>query len=196
MKKIIAILITSIIIFTFGYIYAVNTTFELEFKTINNKKNEEFDLYILLPKEYIGFAIDKADLKLRYDGANTLKKNTISGITIEKENVQDEIYTENGIEYIQILLEREESEIYRFDILEDYPNLDMKYRIKNDEKDYIVHIDNFKIEEGKCEIEYNYLEDIVKQPDKNLMPSGVRILIIILIVIVVIGAISYSKGRR
>lgn len=195
MKKIIALLIISIIIFMFGFVYAADT-YELEFKTINNKKNEKFDLYILLPKEYIVFAIDKADLKLSYDGANTLKKNTIPGIIIEKENVQDEIYTENGIEYVQILLEEEDKGIYQFDILEDYPDLDMKYRIKNDEKDYIVHIDNFKIEEGKCEIEYNYLKDTVKQPDKKVIPSGIKILIIILIVTIIVGGISYIKGRR
>lgn len=194
MKKIITLLIISIVIFMFGYVYAVDT-FELEFKTINNKESTPFDLYLLLPQKYIEFAIDKADLKLDYDRANTLKKNTIPGIMVKEENVQDEVYVENGIEYVQILLEEEQG-IYQFDILEDYPDLDMKYRIKNEQKDYIVHIDNFKIEEGKCEIEYNYAKDIVKQPDQKVIPSGVKILIIILIVVVVVGGIAYIKKGR
>ncbi len=193
MKKIITVLIIGITIFAFGYVYAVDT-FELEFKTIN-KGNERFDLYLLLPKEYIEFAIDKADLKLDYDRANTLKKNTIPGITVKEENVQNEVYVENGVEYVQILLEEEQG-IYPFDILEDYPDLDMKYRIKNEQKDYIVHIDNFKIEEGKCKIEYNYAKDIVKQPDQKIIPSGVKILIIILIIVVVVGGIAYIKKER
>ncbi len=194
MKKIITVLIISIMIFMFGYVYAVDT-YELEFKTINNKENEPFDLYLLLPQKYIEFAIDKADLELNYDRANTLKKNTIPGIMVKEENVQNEVYVENGIEYVQILLEEEQG-IYQFDILEAYPDLDMKYRIKNEQKDYIVHIDNFKIEEGKCEIEYNYAKDIVKQPDQKVIPSGVKILIIILIVVVVVGGIAYIKKGR
>lgn len=93
------------------------------------------------------------------------------------------------------MLEKEQ-ENYQFDILEDYSDLDMKYRIKNEQKDYIVHIDNFKVEKGKCEIEYNYAKDIVKQPDKKIIPSGVKILIIILIVVVVVGGIAYIKKGR
>lgn len=194
MKKIITLLMISIIIFAFGYVYAIDT-FELEFKTINNKGNEPFDLYLLLPKEYIEFAIDKAGLEIEYDRANTLKKNIIPGIIVKEENVQNEVYVENGIEYVQILLEEEQG-IYQFDILEDYPDLDMKYRIKNEQKDYIVHIDNFKVEEGKCKMEYNYVKDTIKQPDQKVIPSGVKILIIILIVVVVVGGIAYIKKGR
>lgn len=76
-------------------------TFELEFKVIQNKKNERFDLYILLPREYITFAIQQANLPINYNGAETLKKNDIPGIIVPKNNIQDEIYTEKGIEYIQ-----------------------------------------------------------------------------------------------
>lgn len=194
MKKIVTVLIMGITILMFGYVYATDTI-ELEFKTINKKEKEPFDLYLLLPQKYIEFAINKADLKLDYDRANTLKKNTIPGIMVKEENVQDEVYIENGIEYVQILLE-EEQENYQFDILEDYSDLDMKYRIKNEQKDYIAHIDNFRVEKGKCEIEYNYAKDIVKQPDKKIIPFGVNLLIIILIVVVVVGGIAYIKEGR
>ena len=84
-----------------------------------------------------------------YYQKSTLKNNDITGIEVKKENVQDELYEENGIEYTQILLEPDENGIYKFDLLEDYNKLDIKYRIKNEKKDYIVHIDNFKIENVK-----------------------------------------------
>lgn len=78
-------------------------------------------------------------MQLDYEGVDTLKRNRISGITVYKQNVQDEIYTESGIKYVQILLNEEG--IYKFDILENYFDMDMKFRIKNNRKDYIIHID-------------------------------------------------------
>ena len=96
---------------------------------------------------------------------------------------------------MQIRLEKE-NETYVFDLLEDYPKMDIKYRIKNVKKDYIVHIDNFKIEKGKCEIEYDYAKEIVKQPDKKVMPSGILALIIIMIAILIVAGIARIKGRK
>lgn len=58
MKKVVTLVIASIFIFMFGYVYAVDTV-EFEFKTINNKENEKFDLYILLPEKYILYAIEQ-----------------------------------------------------------------------------------------------------------------------------------------
>ena len=49
MKKILIIFIAIILVFSFSYIYAADTI-DLEFKVLDNKKNEKFDLYILLPK--------------------------------------------------------------------------------------------------------------------------------------------------
>lgn len=194
MKKIITIAIINIIIFMAGFVYATDT-FEIEFKTFDNKKNEKFDLYVLLPEDYIEFAIREAGLELNYEGVNTLNKNEIPGIALKRENILNETYTENGIEYVQIRLE-EENEIYKFELLEDYPKMDIKFRIKNLQKDYIAHIDNFKIEKGKCEIEYNYAKDTIKQPDKRVMPSGIVILIVILVIILIIAIIARIKGRN
>lgn len=196
MKKIIIISIINIVILLsmFGCAYA-GSTFELEFETINNKKDEKFDLYILLPREYITFAIREANLSIYYDGVNTLKKNDIPGITVEKNNIQDDIYTENGTEYIQIRLEKENG-VYKFDLLEDYPQMNIKYRVKNIEKDYIIHIDNFKIEKGKCQIEYDYTKDTVKQPDQKVMTFNIKLLLIVLFLVIVIGGIAYYKGRN
>ncbi len=194
MKKIGTIAIISVMVFIATNCYAIDT-FELEFKVLENKKNEKFDLYLLLPEDYIKFAIEKADLILDYEGASTLKKNQIPGLTSSNAIIQDEIYEEDSIQYVQIRLNKE-NDIYSFDILEDYPKMDIKYRIKNMQKDYIVHIDNFKIEKGKCEIEYDYAKDTVKQPNKKVINFNIKTLFILLLIIIIVGAIAYKKGRR
>lgn len=193
-KKIVVLLIFSIIIFMCGCTYATDT-FQLEFKIINNKENERVDLYILLPKEYIEFAISQSYVNIDYDGASTLKENTIPGIKVNKEKVQDEVYKENGVEYVQVLLQKEDGK-YKFDILENYQKMDIKFRLKNEQKDYIVHIDNFEIQDGKCKIEYDYEKDEVKQPDKIIVPTSAIILIILLILVIVIGGMAYIKQKR
>lgn len=195
MKKIVTLVIASILIFMFGYVYAVDTV-EFEFKTINNEENEKFDLYILLPEKYILYAIEQmnSDVYIEYDGPNTLKSNQIPGINVEKENVQNELYEENGVKYVQILLNGENG-IYKFDVLEDYIDMDIKYRIRNPQKDYILHIDSFKIRDKKCEMEYNYQLDTVKQPDRRIVSFN-TILLILLIIIIMIGGMAYVKGRN
>ena len=170
--------------------------FELQFKVINNDENQNIEIYLLLPKEYIEFTIQNEGLNINYEGANTLKENTISSINVDKTKIQDDIYEEDGVEYIQILLDKNEEELYNFNILSSYEKLDMKYRIKTENEDYIVHIDNFKIENNKCEIEYNVEENIVKQPDKKVFSIYTIILIIILVIIVILGIISYVTQRN
>ena len=170
--------------------------FELQFKVMNNDENQNIEIYLLLPKEYIEFAIQNEGLNINYEGVNTLKENTMSSINVDKTKIQDDIYEEDGVEYIQILLDKNEEELYNFDILSSYEKLDMKYRIKTENEDYIVHIDNFKIENNKCEIEYNVEENIVKQPDKKVFSIYTIILIIILVIIVILGIISYVTQRN
>ena len=169
--------------------------FELQFEIINNEENENVDIYLLLPKEYIEFAIEHDNLNIEYEGANTIKENNIPSINVDGLNIEDELYEENGIEYVQILLEKNDDDIYSFDILSDYFDLDMRYRIKNDNKDFIAHIDNFNIENGACEIEYDYSSDIVKQPDKKMFSLGTILLIIILLIVIILGITSYIKKK-
>ena len=61
-----------------------NETYTLEFKTIN--ANEKFDIYVLLPKEYIIFAIKEDKLDIQYNGVETLKENDIQSIKVKKED--------------------------------------------------------------------------------------------------------------
>ena len=178
-----------------NFSYAYDKMYTLEFKVLDTSEN--FDLYLLLSKEYIEYAIKKDGLDIKYKGVETLKDNDIPSINIEDKNdISDELYKENGIEYIQIILKQNEDGKYVFDILEDYTDMDMKFRIKNVDKDYIVHINNFKISDNVCKIEYNYNENTVKQPDTTVVPFLTKLLIILLAVIIVIGAVAYIKQRR
>ena len=198
MKKILNIIILAIIILILFIpnVKAVDlSTYELKLKVLENTENKEFDLYILLPKSYIVYAIDNSNLNIEYTGAETLKENNIPGIDIDKNTVEDEIYKENDNEYVQILLEPNEDNEYTFNILSSYIGKDMKFRIKNDEKDYIMHLDNFTVKDNTCQLEYNYSQNSLKQKDYTEF-SFSTILFIILIIIVFIAIIAKIKGSK
>ena len=198
MKKILNIIILAIIILILFIpnVKAVDlSTYELKLKVLENTENKEFDLYILLPKSYIVYAIDNSNLNIEYTGAETLKENNIPGIDIDKNNVEDEIYKENDNEYVQILLEPNEDNEYTFNILSSYIGKDMKFRIKNDEKDYIMHLDNFTVKDNTCQLEYNYSQNSLKQKDYTEF-SFSTVLFIILIIIVFIAIIAKIKGSK
>ena len=175
--------------------YCYNETVTLEFETVN--ESEIFDLYILLPKEYIEYVIKNDKLDIEYKGVETLKDNDIPSINVNKENISNDLYKENDEEYIQLLLEENENNKYEFDILKDYGKLNIKYRIKNINRDEIVHIDNFKIDSNNvCEIKYNYEENTVKQPNVGFIPFITKLLIVILVITIIVGIIAYVKKRR
>lgn len=197
MKKVITIfsLMCFIIIFITTNINTNNNTYTLEMEVINNQ-NKDINLYILLPEEYILYVIEQDNLKIKYNGASTLIENNIPSIKVNKKYIQSEVYEEDEVEYIQILLEKDKEGIYEFDILTSYKNMNMKYRIKNEDKDYIMHIDGFKIKDGKCQIQYDYEKEIVKQPSQTVITFATKFLIFLLIIIITIGIIAYFKQRR
>ena len=197
MKKIINIVL--IFIFVIGILIPIvkaNSTYTIQLEVTKNEEKESFELYMLLPENYIVYAINKSILNIQYNGAETLKQNKIPGIEVDENNVQDETYSENGIEYVQILLKSNEDNMYTFDIIGDYPDMDMKPRVKNDEKDYIMHIDNFKVENDVCQIEYDYDNDEIKQPNRIVINFGTLFLIIILVLVIIISIISKIKTRE
>ena len=188
-------LVFQLILFNSNNSYCYNETVTLEFETVN--ESEIFDLYILLPKEYIEYVIKNDKLDIEYKGVETLKDNDIPSINVNKENISNDLYKENDEEYIQILLEENENNKYEFDILKDYGKLNIKYRIKNINRDEIVHIDNFKIDSNNvCEIKYNYEENTVKQPNVGFIPFITKLLIVILLITIIVGIIAYVKKRR
>lgn len=197
MKKLINIIIIMIFLICILLpIVKAESTYTISLEVTKNKNEETFELYILLPLDYITYTINKAGLDIEYTGPETLIENEIPGIEVEKSNVQEDTYSEDGLEYVQILLEPDSEGLYKFNIIEDYPYMDMKLRIKNDEKDYIMHINNFDIENGVCKIEYNYDDNEIKQPTRIKMNFATLLLIIILIVIIIIAIISKIETRK
>ena len=197
MKRYIAIICICVLVILMNIsVVTANSTYTIELEVTKNTENKSFTLYMLLPQDYIEYAINKADLDIEYTGAETLKQYDIPLINVDKEKIQDETYSENGIEYVQILLEQNEDSMYIFEIIEDYPDMDMKLRVKNNEKDYIMHIDNFKIKDDVCQIEYNYDKNEIKQPTKITINFGTLLLIIILVFIAIIGIVAKKKGRN
>ena len=197
MKRYIAIICICVLVIMMNIsIVMANSTYTIELEVTKNTENKSFTLYMLLPQDYIEYAINKAGLDIEYTGAETLKQYDIPLINIDKEKIQDETYSENGIEYVQILLEQNEDSMYIFEIIEDYPDMDMKLRVKNNEKDYIMHIDNFKIKDDVCQIEYNYDKNEIKQPTQITINFGTLLLIIILVFIAIIGIVAKIKGRN
>ncbi|MFR2570996.1 MAG: hypothetical protein ACLS90_04775 [Clostridia bacterium] len=191
MKKILSIFIIFIILAS-TMITAVQASdykhIELNLKILDYTRRDKVNLSILLPKDYIIYAINNSNLNIEYKGVETLKDNDIIGIEVNKNNINDELYVDNntGIEYIQIRLEPNSEGNYTFNILENYKKLDMKFRITNDEKDYIMHIDNFKTENNVCKIEYNYTKDKLKQPETIKVNFITLFFIVILIILVII----------
>lgn len=200
MKRFLYLLFLVIVIFmlfefNLNNSYCYDEKITLEFETVDD--SEMFDLYILLPREYINYAIKNDGLDIEYEGVETLKNRDIPSINVNKENISNDLYEEDDEEYIQILLEENENNKYEFYILKDYGKLNIKYRIKNIKKDEIVHIDNFKIDSNNvCEIKYNYEENTVKQPNVGFIPFITKLLIIVLVIIITVGIIAYVKKRR
>ena len=197
MKRLITFLnlICIVIILIMPNVSAKENTYTLEMKVINND-SEDVEIYILLPKEYILYAIDQDNLNIEYEGTDTLIKNNIPSINVNKKSIQSQVYEGNDEEYIQILLKKDRKGIYQFDILTDYNNMDMKYRVQNKDKDYIMHIDKFKVDDGKCEIIYDYENETVKQPNQTILTPATKVLIFLLIIIITVGVIAYLKQRR
>ena len=197
MKKLVTIIFICMLIMMMCIpVVKANSTYTIALEVTKNKEEKTFELYMLLPENYITYAINKAGMDIEYTGAETLIQNEIPLIDVDKSKVQNETYRENGIEYVQILLEPDEDGMYTFEIIADYPEMDRKLRVKNDEKDYIMHIDNFEIEDNVCQIEYDYDKNEIKQPTKIVINFGTILLIVILVMIIIIAIISKAKTKE
>ena len=197
MKKLVTIIFICMLIMMMCIpVVKANSTYTIALEVTKNKEEKTFELYMLLPENYITYAINKAGMDIEYTGAETLTQNDIPLIDVDKSKVQNETYRENGIESVQILLEPDEDGMYTFEIIADYPEMDMKLRVKNDEKDYIMHIDNFEIEDNVCQIEYDYDKNEIKQPTKIVINFGTILLIVILVMIIIIAIISKAKTKE
>lgn len=188
--KVITIILTIImIIFMTKIVKATEEeTYEIEFNITNNVDNKQYNVYILLPKEYIEYAIQQSNLEIEYNGSTTLKENNIPNIKINKEDVQEKTYEENNTEYVQILLHSINENKYKFNILKSYPYKDMQFRVtenNNQDYDYIVPLkEDFKLEDNICKVYYDYQEKVATNIEKGGL--GIKPWQLILVVIIVI----------
>lgn len=198
MKKTFGIIIFISIILIGTFVSAKTNTdmIELQLNVIENEKQEKFDIYILLPEQYVKYAIqyDNVDVKIQNSLADTVLQSDIPSINCDKSFIQQD-YQEENKKYLQIKIQENEQGKYIFPILTSYGEMDMKYRIKNASKNYIIHFDNFDVEDGICEIDYYYDSDVIKQPDKLRIPLAAIILIVILVMVIFFGIIAYVKER-
>ena len=137
MKKFLSTIIISIILITCLIIPSYANTEANQFRLKVENANENYDLYILLPKKYIKYAIQHDGLDTKYDGANTLIYNVIPSITVDISKIEKDTYIDDGIEYVQIKLDDLGGQEYVFETISDYTDMDMLDRIIMDEKRHL-----------------------------------------------------------
>lgn len=168
MKKIINILILSIIILvtiTLPVIASSTVMNKLRLTVLN--ADETHEVFMLLPKKYIMYAINHDGLDIDYDSANTLIYNNIPSITVDINDVLEDTYIEDHIEYVQIQLHDLGGEEYLFEIIPEYTDMDMLFRVKSQSRDNLLVIENFKMRDNTCNIEYDYEQNTVKTERKS-----------------------------
>ena len=103
MKKIILSLVLLTIMFLIASTFVManeSDSYTLELEVLNNKMQKEVNIYILLPKEYILYAINHDNLNLTYKGPETLINNNIPSIKVEKSNIESSTYIDDEKEYV------------------------------------------------------------------------------------------------
>lgn len=198
MKKFLNIIILCIIIIMSTYLPVKAADTEMsQLRLTVLEADEDYELFMLLPKKYIKYAIQHDGLDIEYESENTLIYNTIPSIPVDINNVQDDTYIENGVEYVQIKLDDLGGEEYLFEIISEYTDMDMVYRLKSASRDNIMVIENFQMQDNVWRMEYNYKENTIKTERKNELKfnfkiSWWQILIIIILVIFIV----YLNKRR
>ena len=199
MKKILSTVLLSII-FIISIIIpaqADSETSQLRLKV--NNSNENYSIYIVLPKKYVKYVIQYDGLDINYSGADTLKNNVIPNIIVDINKIEDETYIDNGIEYIQIKLDDLGEEEYVFDILSEYKDMDMLYRVKSSTRDNIMIIDNFRIENNTCKMVYDYETNTIKTNEQTHFKLGFDLswwqVALIILVVFGLGYIYDRRGR-
>ena len=152
---------------------------------------------MLLPKEYIEYAISKSGLDIEYIGAETLTKKDIPGIEIDKTQVQPNVYTEQGVEYVQVLLSAIEQNHYQFKVLKSYGKLDVKFKfqITGEDESAIMHLENFSVDEDNTyHIKYNYEKDTLT--NEIVRKGHIAWWQIVLIILIILFIMAITKRRE
>ena len=158
--------------------------------------NKDYKLYVLLPREYIEYAIAKSGLDIEYIGAETLAKEDIPGIEIDKTQVQTNVFTEQGVEFVQVLLQATEQNHYQFKVLKSYGQLDVKFKfqINGEKESVIMHLENFSAnKDNTYHIKYNYAKDTLK--NEVVKKGHIAWWQIVLIILIILFIIFITKIR-
>lgn len=158
--------------------------------------NKDYKLYVLLPREYIEYAIAKSGLDIEYIGAETLAKEDIPGIEIDKTQVQPNAFIEQGVEYVQVLLQATEQNHYQFKVLKSYGQVDVKFKfqITGENESVIMHLENFSAnKDNTYHIKYNYAKDTLK--NEVVRKGHIAWWQIVLIILIILFIIFITKRR-
>ena len=91
MKKLVTIIFICMLIMIMTIpVVKASSTYTIELEVTKNEEEKTFELYMLLPENYITYAINKAGMDIEYVGAETLIQNEIPSIDVDKSKVQDE----------------------------------------------------------------------------------------------------------
>lgn len=197
MKRLLSIIILMILIIMNIYLPVQADSEMSQLRLTVLEADEDYEIFILLPKKYIKYAIQHDGLDIEYDGANTLKYNVIPSIVVDVNNVQDKTYVDEGIEYVQIKLDDIGGQEYFFEIIPEYTDMDMIYRIKSSSKDDLMLIDTFRMEDNVCKIEYNYKNNTIETKKKSEIKFKFDISWWQIVIIVILAIfIMYLYKRR
>ena len=175
--------------------------YEVNFTVLNTE--EAYKVYWLLPEKYINYINQQTNASFKIDEIKGSSKAHSAYISyFNASNIQNEIFEENGVRYLQIEL-KEVAHSFLFYIAPGYTDMDYKLRYKSDTRDVILHLNKFTYnEDGDCNIKYDYelndfkTEDEVKKGVDKYVAMLIALLAIMCVVNILDDRGKVTKGRR
>lgn len=192
------------VLFMVSFIWAIPTfaiqvgtkgdTYEIQL-TMKNKQ-PSYQMYLLLPREYLEYAIAQQGLDFVYEGPDTLVKYEIPGISVNRANIEKQEYVEEQKQYVSVLLSPDDKDRFFFTVMASYPNQDIKFRYVSGEKDYIIHMDDFRVQDGVCQIEYDGKQDTVKNTYTTKGKIEWWQILIVVVLVIFISYVTKQKTKK
>ena len=194
MKKTVVIILLQILI---TFMCITNVKAETEYNTLDltiKDMESSYELSLLLPVEYIQYAIENSENKVTYTGPETLVNNDISTLNIDKNSVKPKLFTQENVQYVEVTMTPYSTNHYQFKVLKNYSKLDIKFKIlkTGETQSTIMYLDDFKFDgEGMCRLTYDAKQDTLKSEDyKKISTSWWKIIIGIVIVIIICAIVK------
>lgn len=197
MKIINIILIFCIVCCFLGGFYKVKAEdfHKVSFTVLNSE--EAYKVYWLLPEKYINYINQQTSENFKIDEIKSSSKARTAYISyFNVANVQNEIYEENGVRYLQIEL-KEVAHSFLFYIAPGYTDMDYKLRYKSDTRDVVLHLNDFTYNvDGECTIKYDYNLNDFKTDEVVIKDTNKYVVMLItLIVLMFIVNVLDDRGR-